>query len=387
MAVNDNSFYNLVGEEISRSNLVQQMIDFYSLLLEVGDTRVTDFNEGSEIRNLLEAFAVDIYYLMESENDLTEIGFVDTAYGEWLDKHGLTPFINIERDTGMEATGYVTFSIPEDATTELIIPEGTIVVCEETGLEYVTDNEALISVGDDNVTAAVTCLTVGIDGNCDAETVTVIDDDYINIPGLEVTNEDAFTGGTDYEEDDEYRDRLLNYIQKDDFGSIGYYEELGNNVDGVHDVTLVDVTGYTKKVLVNGDIKPTPNSVLTDVLSEFSSPFNVVVGHTFTVDKPEYITLDLDVSLDVIVELDETELMTALTDFFNGGSNIPSIDFDGLFIGEPLTKTKLYSCLELFDAVESVTIEIDNEEITEITCDDDEVFKLGEVTITQNVVE
>ena len=387
MAVNDNSFYNLVGEEISRSNLVQQMIDFYSLLLEVGDTRVTDFNEGSEIRNLLEAFAVDIYYLMESENDLTEIGFVDTAYGEWLDKHGLTPFINIERDTGMEATGYVTFSIPEDATTELIIPEGTIVVCEETGLEYVTDNEALISVGDDNVTAAVTCLTVGIDGNCDTETVTVIDDDYINIPGLEVTNEDAFTGGTDYEEDDEYRDRLLNYIQKDDFGSIGYYEELGNNVDGVHDVTLVDVTGYTKKVLVNGDIKPTPNSVLTDVLSEFSSPFNVVVGHTFTVDKPGYITLDLDVSLDVIVELDETELMTALTDFFNGGSNIPSIDFDGLFIGEPLTKTKLYSCLELFDAVESVTIEIDNEEITEITCDDDEVFKLGEVTITQNVVE
>lgn len=387
MAVNDNSFYNLVGEEISRSNLVQQMIDFYSLLLEVGDTRVTDFNEGSEIRNLLEAFAVDIYYLMESENDLTEIGFVDTAYGEWLDKHGLNPFINIERDTGMEATGYVTFSIPEDATTELIIPEGTIVVCEETGLEYVTDNEALISVGDDNVTAAVTCLTVGIDGNCDTETVTVIDDDYINIPGLEVTNEDAFTGGTDYEEDDEYRDRLLNYIQKDDFGSIGYYEELGNNVDGVHDVTLVDVTGYTKKVLVNGDIKPTPNSVLTDVLSEFSSPFNVVVGHTFTVDKPGYITLDLDVSLDVIVELDETELMTALTDFFNGGSNIPSIDFDGLFIGEPLTKTKLYSCLELFDAVESVTIEIDNEEITEITCDDDEVFKLGEVTITQNVVE
>lgn len=387
MAINDDSFYNLVGEEISRNILVQQMIDFYALKLEVGETRVTDFNEGSEIRNLLEAFAVDLFWLMEYVNELTQIGFIDTAYGEWLDKHGLQPFVALERDIGMEATGYVTFSIPESATTELVIPEGTIVVCEETGLEYATDNEAIISVGDNDATAAVTCLTVGSDGNCSAGTVTVIDDNYINIPGLEVSNEDAFTGGSDYEEDDDYRERLLAYVRRDDFGSIGYYEELGNNVDGVHDVTLVDVTGYTKKVLVNGDVKPTPNSVLTDVLAEFSNPFNVVVRHTFTVDKPTYVTLDLDVSLNVIVELDENELKTALSDFFDGGSNIPSVDFDGLFIGEPLTKSKLYSCLELFDAVEEVTITIDGDEITEITCEEDEVFKLGTVNITQTVVE
>ncbi|WP_407415820.1 baseplate J/gp47 family protein [Methanobrevibacter sp.] len=386
MAVNDESFYNLLGEEISRNNLVQQMIDFYSLLLEVGETKITDFNEGSEIRNILEAFAVDVYILMESENELTEIGFVDTAYGEWLDKHGLNPFIGLERDVGMEATGYVTFSIPEVATTELIIPEGTIVVCEDNGLEFITDNETIISVGDDEANAAVTCLTVGSDGNCVAETVTIIDDEYLNIPGLSVVNEEAFSGGTDYEEDDEYRERLLAYIRKDDFGSIGHYEELGNNVDGVHDVVLVNATGYTKKVLVNGDVKPTPDDVLVEVASEFTNTFNIVVNHTFTVARPTYVTLDLSVALDVLVELDEDELKTAIADFFNGGSNIPSMDFDGLFIGEPLSKYKLYPCLESFEGVESVTVTIDNEELSEITCEDDEVFKLGTVTISQNVV-
>ncbi|MBR1611891.1 MAG: baseplate J/gp47 family protein [Methanobrevibacter sp.] len=386
MAVNDNSFYNLLGEEISRSNLVQQMIDFYSLLLEVGESNITDFNEGSEIRNLLESFAVDLYYLMESENELTEIGFIDTAYGEWLDKHGLNPFIGLERDTGMEATGHVTFSIPEFATTELVIPEGTIVVCEDNGLEFATDNETIISVGDNEANATVTCLTVGSDGNCDSETVNVIDDDYLNIPGLEVINDDEFTGGTDYEEDDEYRERLLAYIRQDDFGSIGYYEKLGNDVPGVHDVTLVDVEDYTKKVLVNGDNKPTPDSVLTAVLAEFSSIYNIVVDHTFTVAKPTYVTLNLNVDLDVIVELDEDELETAITDFFNGGSNVTSMDFDGLYIGESLSKYKLYPCLEGFDGVESVTVTIDGDELTELTCDDNEVFKLGTVSITQNVV-
>ena len=55
MALEEVSFYNTNGDEINLTNLVDQMINFYELKSEVGETRLTDFNEGSEIRNLLEA--------------------------------------------------------------------------------------------------------------------------------------------------------------------------------------------------------------------------------------------------------------------------------------------------------------------------------------------
>ena len=102
-SLNDESFYNILGEEISRNGLVQQMINFYGLLLEVGETRITDFNEGSEIRNFLETIAVDHYVILEDQNEHAKITFIDTAYGEWLDKHGQHPAIRLERNQGNEA--------------------------------------------------------------------------------------------------------------------------------------------------------------------------------------------------------------------------------------------------------------------------------------------
>ena len=138
-SLNDESFYNILGEEISRNGLVQQMINFYGLLLEVGETRITDFNEGSEIRNFLETIAVDHYVILEDQNEHAKITFIDTAYGEWLDKHGLHPAIRLERNQGNEAVGEVTFTIPSVSTEQTIIPEGTLLASTETGLQFSTD--------------------------------------------------------------------------------------------------------------------------------------------------------------------------------------------------------------------------------------------------------
>ena len=304
MAIEEETFYNVIGEEINRTNLLNQMIGFYNLLLEVGDTKVTDFNEGSEIRNLLESVSVLGYYVMEDQNELAKIAFPDTAEGEWLDKHGANPFIKLERDTGNEASGFVVFSISDPRIDDIVIPEETIVVSTESGLEYATDSEVIIAAGETEVTASATCLTEGEDGNCSENTITMIDDDYLDISGLTVNNIEAFTGGTNYEEDDEYRERILAFVRQSDFGSLPYYQELGDSVDGVHDVLLMD-TGetneigrpYTKKILVNGNVKPVSEDVLLEVLDVFTNPNNKVVDHTFLVDSPEYVELSLTVNL------------------------------------------------------------------------------------------
>lgn len=62
-------------------------------------------------------------------------------------------------------------------------------------------------------------------------TITTIDEDTVD-DTVKVTNNEAFSDGTDYEEDDEYQERLLNAIRVDNFGSIGYYQNLGDNIKG-----------------------------------------------------------------------------------------------------------------------------------------------------------
>lgn len=386
MALNDESFFNVFGEEVSRTGLVEQMIAYYQLKLTAGETDVNDFNEGSEIRNLLESFAVDLYILMELENGVVKNCFVDSATGEWLDKIGMHPFIKLARDKGKVARGEVTFSLPSATVTDYVVSMGTILV-SDSGVRYQTTGECLIPVGETSGKVGAEAITTGSDGNCDSGEITTILDDYVTDDNLSVTNENAFEDGTDYEEDWVYRERLLNYIRADDFGSIGYYTALADNVPGVHDVIFVDDASYTRKILVNGDVKPTPDTVLLEVLTAFSNTNNTVIDHTFTVDKPDYITNNLVVNLTVVTEMDDTIITNIITDFFNGGSHVEGFELPGVNIGQSVGKEDLYSLFAVIDNVVGVEITVGGTEITTLEVDDDEVLKLGTLTVNQTVVE
>lgn len=386
MAIEEEVFINSMGEEVSITNLVNEMINYYALKVSVGESKVTDFNEGSEIRNLLESFAVDLYVLLLNQEQLTQICFVETAEGEWLDKHGANPFVNLPREAGSVASGFVTFSVPDALTSELNIPAGTVVACSETGLEYETLSDVILGIGETSVSASIESLTIGADCNVDiGEIDTLVSD--IGVNGVTVTNEEAVTEGVDFEEDDDYRNRLLAYLRKDDFGSIGYYTDLCENVPGVHDVSLVDVTGYTRKVLVNGVVKPTLDSILLEVLEVLSVSENLVLGHSFIVDKPEFIVKDLTVDLSVNVELDEDILSDLMECIFNGGEPLEGgVSFEGVRIGEGLTRQTLYDAFYLIEDVSSVSILEDGVEISDWSVDSDEVLQLGEVVFNQTIV-
>ena len=383
MAVNDEVFYNVLGQEISRTNLVTEMIKYYQLKLSVGETSVTDFNEGSEIRNLLESVAVDLYVLLENVNEVTKIAFIETATGEWLDKHGENPMINLPRRTGTEAIGIVTFTLVNARAENFIIPEATVLNCMENGLNYVTDVEAVILAGETTTSVGATCVTVGEDGNCSSNTITVLNDEYVTTNEISVNNADPFTQGTGYEEDEEYRARLLDFVRKDDFGSKGYYEELGANVEGVHDVLLVDDASYTAKVLVNGDTKPTPDSVLNNVLATFTETENIVLGHNFTVDKPDYLTAALTLTLTVKATMDTDDLKASLKALFDGGDILDGMTYDGLNIGESITNVDILNMLAIYDQILEATVTYNGNSSFTITPDSDEVVKLGTVTINQ----
>lgn len=390
-SLNDESFYNILGEEISRNGLTQQMIGFYGLLLEVGETKVTDFNEGSEIRNLLESVAVDHYVILDDQNEHAKITFIDTAYGEWLDKHGQHPRLRLERNQGAEAVGEVTFTIPAVSAEQTIIPEGTLLASTETGLQFSTDYDAVIEIGDLNVDVQCTCMSVGEDGNVVSGSIDLIDDEFLDIKGITVTNNDPFTNGVDYEEDEAYRARLLEYIRREDFASLPYYINLAESVPGVHDVKLVDEVGVSKKILVNGDVKETSDTLLVDVLAKFTDTRNLGLNHTFNVAKPTFVKYSLEVTVDVDAELPEGTFEDLIIKYVDGGYSTfdGRIDFNGANIGQSITKDEFVNALRIIDNVQDATVTIYNSSSTsvnECSVDVDEVVEITSVNVTQNIV-
>ena len=387
MALEEISFYNMIGEEVNITNLVEQMIDYYDQKREIGETRVTDFNEGSEIRNLLEAFAVLCYAILEDTTEATKLPFISTSYGTYLDRIGENPFINLPRITGSVSEGEVTFTLATAQSTDIIIPAETLLETNG-GLQFITLVECIIDAGETSNIATAECLTEGADGNINSGALTIISEDSIDTDLVSVTNDDPFINGSDYEDDEVYRERLLENVREDGFGTIGYYVKLCNEVDGVHDVKFVADSTYTRKCLVNGYTRETPSSVLLDVVTELSDVNSIVLGHSFTVGKPDYTTaLNLTFTLDVLSEQDTDNLSDLVTAIVYGG-DWDRVTFPGLNIGEDLTKETLVNGMSVLDAIQGVSVVVTggSSEFDSTSVDVDEVVKLGTLSFTQNIV-
>lgn len=386
MALEEISFYNTNGEEINISNLVNQMINYSIAKREIGETQITDFNEGSEIRNLLEMFAVGIYALLEEQHEATRIAFISTSEGIWLDKIGELPFINLKRQDGNEAEGIVRFYIEEPAEEDIIIPAETFLSTEEE-IDFITEYDCTIYAGETSNTVSTSCLLEGYEGNVGANTITVINSDEVDTELVSVVNDEAFINGRDNEDDELYRTRLLENVRADGFGTVGWYKQLCENVSRVHDVKLISDENYTRKVLVNGMDKPTTDLTLLGVLTELSRLNNLVVGHTFIVDKPEYTDIDLTITVDVNKIFEDTFFSRYLEFYFNGG-NHRSIEFEGLNIGESTNRNNIIASLNIIENVVNVSsVKMNNVEVDTINpATSNHVLRLNSVTVIQNEV-
>ena len=172
---------------------------------------------------------------------------------------------------------------------------------------------------------------------------------------------------------------------QDSFGSKNYYIGLGGSIEGVHDILLVDATGYTAKVIVNADEKPVPDSVLAKVTAAFTDEANLVYNHTFTCEKVDYTTAPLELEISVSEEISTTTITTVLTALLNGGT-YNGTSFSGLRIDESLSSYLIVSAIELIPGVLQVTdISSDGDSFTKLTPGTNKVLKLGTVTVTQNV--
>ena len=378
--INENdAIVTVTGDTITRASIVQDMINLFNK--KYPESRITDFNEGSQIRNILESISVAVFHLMMNNYESTRVGFLETSYGEWLDLLGLE--IGLARYTGERATGTVTFSLPSPAVTPVTIPTDTYLVAEN-GMVFLTIPEVTIPVGESSCLCPVIALIEGEGGNIPSGTLNEFYQTIIN-PLLSVTNEDEFFGGSDRESDLKYRERLVNKKSVTDFSSKPYYMTLGANIEGVHDVILIDDENYTTNVIVNGDTKPVDDDVYAECIRVFTDEFNRSLKHKFTFTPASFTPLDLNIEIIVEEEITDTTIFTdVLTGLLNGG-RVAGVSYPGHDINQDVTRYSLVSALESITGVVDIASLTDSDDLafSRKTPVENTVFILGEVNITQ----
>ena len=346
--MSDEGFYNLRNEYVTVDSIKEELIQYYKDLYVNNKSKITDFTEGSEIMNLIGCMAVLGYNMLYEQNSTLANHFVNTAEGEYLDLIGANPNVNLERLMGSNASGFVKFTVAEPALSEIEIPEGTIVSNGDSS--YATTGDNYIGVGETFTYCLVECEVDGVEGNCAVGSINECED-----PQFTVTNEDAFTDGYDFEDDEEYRFRLLEFLREDNFGSIGYYENVLLNFNGVHDILRYDGSSVLNYVL---NIPENENSVYNEVLEHFNDANNFVVGHDFTFTLPSklYTSFKLHIRRDCNVSDDD--LQEFCEKFWIGGSlsNVV-LDLLGYDINSEVTSFVFIEALKsAFPSISSVDV-------------------------------
>lgn len=356
------SFYNIFNELVSQENILEDLINYYTSLHEEGKTEITDFNEGSEVRTLLEVLSHLGYNLLEECNNTLRNHFISTAEGEYLDLLGANPNINLAREQGSTATGLVKFTLAnpteEMINSEILIPAGAIVGNSE--VEYETDADAIIGIGESFTYANVTCTVDGVEGNCRAGSIANVNDlngDF----SLDCTNEEDFTNGADFEEDEAYRQRLLDFVRQDNFGSRGYYENLLLNISNVHDIKQKGQGYATVEYVLNTNKgRIIDEEAVFDAQALLTNSDNVVLGHTYDIGSATIVPVTVSVSINRDCGFSEDDLKDIIYCYLRGGEciNYP-FSFKGLDMGVTFDAVKVKEdIMNLSDSITDLTVSV-----------------------------
>lgn len=195
------------------------------------------------------------------------------AWGEWLDLHGIAA--KVTRKQANRAAGHVTVT----GTPGTIIAEGTVFCTEGSAdmesIEFMTTHEE--EIGDSGV-VDVPIASVIAGSAYNVAINTVILQKQINKNITSVTNEHPVRGGTDEEDDDEYRERILEKLRAAEVSFVGCdadYKRWAKEVSGVGSAVVEaewEGPGTVKVVVAGPDGSAVGEEVLRAVEDYIVSP-------------------------------------------------------------------------------------------------------------------
>ena len=193
--------------------------------------RGEDFDEAGDIAIRLKVLAGEIYNMQTTVEWLKRQLFPSTATGEFLDRFAAQR--GLARNAAVKARGQLKFSVNEQKATAVTIPRGTVVSTDsELPVRLYTTEDSEIPPNTYSVSVPAEAELAGYRGNVNARTAVV----PVSVPSEvdSVTNDSAFTGGSDEESDTTLRARIQNsYVNCPNGMNASFYIQLVKQVDGI----------------------------------------------------------------------------------------------------------------------------------------------------------
>lgn len=275
-----------------------------------------DSSEGSHVWNLTRPTALVIAELCEFVlPQVIQLIFPEWSYGEFLDAHARSR--GMTRKAATAAIGNVTITGAENT----IIPAGTTVSTaslnnEDPAVAYQTTEEATIPISG-TVTVPIVCAQTGTIGNTNPNTIILLGSTVVGI--YSVTNEEAVSGGTDEESDEDLIDRIEEYdqTQGDSYiGNISDYKRWAMSVSGVGNAAIIpaqDSSGLVTIVLTDANGNPASSQLCTEVYDYIMSPddptqrvapinayLNVIAPETIAIGAKATVELTEEATMDAV---------------------------------------------------------------------------------------
>lgn len=267
LEIPDKYFIKNNGEERHFTEIVQENIDRVSSNYYGDLTTVNDISVGGMNLHLImvqSEIQYDLEYLIEETNSKNLIQY---STGEALDDIGSRKGI-YRHDAGF-STGSVVFSLANPLSSPLEILEGTELNTNE-GIIFLTNEDVIIETGSMEVVCEVICIEAGTVGNIKAGTLTNI---LTHLPyDLIVNNPSDFTDGVDEEEDNSFKDRIIDSSLNYPVGTSKWFEKTAEKL--VKSALYHKIDGR-RGLLV---YKPTPNVTNVDLFNFFNEKENQVVN-------------------------------------------------------------------------------------------------------------
>ena len=247
----DIEYITFDGDVITKSDIRDEIINKYISANLDGLTKITDFSIGSEAYHLADVIAS---YVLE-QRELIDLNYrmsmVHYAEGEFLDNFG--DMVGVHRNGASPSVGEVTFTrLSAAANNNIIIADGTQISTDD-AISFIVDNDGedlVLEAGVNNISCNVICEQEGSYTNVLPNSIVLVMGDLGSF--LSVTNNETFTGGTDIEEDEDYRARILLSPYGVPTGSLQWYEDLSNELVTVHDTLVMKgTTSLDADVIIN----------------------------------------------------------------------------------------------------------------------------------------
>ena len=219
--------------------------------------------------------------------------FPQSAAGEYLDYHA--QLRGITRKAGTKAEGSIRFSIDTPRQSAVLIPKGT--VCTNAGLvRFVTVQDATIAAGSTYADAPAQAEQAGTAGNTASGSICYMTQAPSGVSGC--SNQQAFSGGQDDEDDEALRQRVLkSYSRLPNGANAAYYEENAMAHEGVESVNVLPRSNGIGTVGVVVATAPGFNS--SEILTQIQQDLDAAreIGVDVTVSAPQNLTVNLSLKL------------------------------------------------------------------------------------------